>query len=215
MRDLGNALAPDEFLTVQDLENNPRKVLHWYDLLCPFCYVGQQRNSIFETSGVQVVQLPFQAHPDIPAAGRALGTRRGPMYARLEAEARAAGLPLVWPERLPNTRMALAAAEWARRHAIQSFPAFEKALFAAHFAFGEDLGDPHVIDRHANEAGVDVDAMHVSLDSGAAYALVDQSEALGRRLGVDGTPAWLVAGQLLQGLYPREVFEQLARAVVL
>jgi len=21
-------------------------VLHWYDLICPFCYIGQQRNAI-------------------------------------------------------------------------------------------------------------------------------------------------------------------------
>jgi predicted DsbA family dithiol-disulfide isomerase len=210
-----NAVPPDELLTLADAANDVRKVLHWYDLICPFCYVGQQRNSIFEESGLQVVHLPFQAHPDIPAAGRAVGTRRGPMYKRLEAEARAAGLPLLWPDRLPNTRMALAAAEWTRRHAIQSFPTFEKALFAAHFAFGEDLGDPRVIDRHATEAGVDVEAMHASLESGAAYDLVDQSEWLGRSLGVHGTPAWLVSGRLVQGLYPREHFQQLAREVAL
>lgn len=25
---------------------DPRTVLHWFDLLCPFCYAGQQRNQI-------------------------------------------------------------------------------------------------------------------------------------------------------------------------
>ena len=198
-----------------DAATDGRNALHWYDLLCPFCYIGQQRNVILEEYGIRVVQIPFQAHPDIPAGGRATGPRRGAMYERLESEARAAGLPLVWPGRLPNTRMALAAAEWTRRHAIRSFPTFQKALFAAHFALGEDLGDPRIVDRHANEAGVDVEAIHASLESGAAYDLVDQSESLGRKLGVHGTPAWFVAGQLVQGLYPREQFEQLAREVAL
>jgi hypothetical protein len=79
------------------------QVLHWYDFLCPFCHVGRQHNTIFESHGFEVVDLPFQAHPDIPLGGRAAGQRSGPMYACIEAEARAAGLPLVWPDRLPNT----------------------------------------------------------------------------------------------------------------
>jgi predicted DsbA family dithiol-disulfide isomerase len=204
-------VTPDGPLT--DVTNEAHNVLHWYDFLCPFCYVGQQRNSIFEEHGFNVVDVPFQAHPDIPLGGRSAGVRRGAMYARIEEEARLAGLPLFWPDRLPNTRMALAAAEWTRRHARQSFPAFKKALFAAHFALGENLGDRQVIGRHANEARVDVVAMHAALDSGAAYALVDQSEALARTLGVRGTPAWFIAGHLIPGLYPREQFEQLVHAL--
>jgi predicted DsbA family dithiol-disulfide isomerase len=194
-------------------EDETVEVLHWYDLLCPFCYVGEQRDAIFERQGLQVVSLPFEAHPDIPQGGRAAGPRGGPMYARIEQEARAAGLPLAWPARLPNTRMALAAAEWARRHAVHVFPAFRKALFAAHFAHGQDLGDLGVIDRHAAEAGVDTAAMHAALDSGAAYGYVDQSEALARRLGVRGTPAWYAGDRLIPGLQPREQFEKLARTL--
>jgi predicted DsbA family dithiol-disulfide isomerase len=109
--------------------------------------------------------------------------------------------------------MALAAAEWTRRHAPHSFPAFERALFAAHFALGEDLGDRNIIDRHAREAGVDVAAMHAALDNRSAYTLVDQSETLATKLGVRGTPAWFVAGRLIPGLYPHEQFEQLAQAL--
>lgn len=50
-------------------------VLHWYDFLCPLCYVGQQRNTIFESHGFEVADLPFQAHPDIPPGGRVVGER--------------------------------------------------------------------------------------------------------------------------------------------
>jgi predicted DsbA family dithiol-disulfide isomerase len=212
MVDVPDPVSPDETL-VADGPSAARRVLHWYDFLCPFCYVGQQRNSIFEDHGFEVVGMPFQAHPDIPLDGRVVGERSGPMYAHIEEEARAAGLPLVWPDRLPNTRMALAAAEWTRRHAPHSFPALEKALFAAHFALGEDLGDRNVIDRHAREAGIDVTAMHAALDDRSAYTLVDQSETLGAKVGVRGTPAWFVAGRLIPGLYPREQFEQLAQTL--
>jgi predicted DsbA family dithiol-disulfide isomerase len=211
MTDNLDGAQPDELLLATNESSGARRALHWYDFLCPFCYVGQQRNTIFASHGFDVVGLPFQAHPEIPPGGRAVGKRIGPMYGHIEEEARAAGLPLVWPDRLPNTRMALAAAEWTRRHAPQAFPALEKALFAAHFALSENLGDQNVIDRHAAAAGIDIAAMHEALDDGSAYALVDRSEALGKRLGVRGTPAWFVSGRLIAGLYPREHFDRLAR----
>ena len=213
MADRTNPLPPIEQLIRGDGPDGARRVLHWYDLLCPFCYVGQQRNTIFEAHGFTVIELPFQAHPEIPPGGRPAGERSEALVARIEAEAKAAGLPLAWPHRLPDTRMALAAAEWVRRHAPDSFPPFQKALFAAHFALGQDLGDRGVLDRHAAAAGVDIAAMHAALDDGSAEALVDQSEALGRRLGVQGTPAWLVAGRLIPGLYPREQFETLLQSL--
>src|SRR3954447_5117580 len=159
------------------LRDHPPGVLHWYDFICPFCYVGQQRNAILARRGLEVVELPFQAHPDIPPGGIPAGPRNGPMYTMLEHEAKEAGLPLHWPPRIPNTRRALAAAEWARRHQPQVFPQLHKDLFAAHFVLGEDLEDPAVIDRHATEAGVDLDALHAALADGSAAAAVLEAES--------------------------------------
>ena len=184
-------------------------VLHWYDFVCPFCYVGQQRNAILDRRGLEVVELPFQAHPEIPAGGVAAGSRSGPMYVMLEREAANAGLPLNWPPRLPNTRRALAAAEWTRRFQPSAFPRLHKDLFAAHFALGEDLGDPAVIDRHASEAGVDLNALHAALVDGSAVDAVTDAEALGRAHGVNGTPAWFADGQLIMGLQSPAEFERL------
>jgi 2-hydroxychromene-2-carboxylate isomerase len=90
-----------------------KSILHWYDFLCPFCYVGQNRTAILLRHGLDVVELPFQAHPDVPALGVSVGPRKGEMYSHLEREAKQAGLILNWPARLPNTRRALAAADWS------------------------------------------------------------------------------------------------------
>lgn len=187
-----------------------RNAFHWYDFLCPFCYVGETRSAVLERQGIKITDLPFEAHPDIPPEGRAMPTREGPVYAMIEAEAREAGLPLVWPARLPNTRMALAAAEWARRRAAESFPTFRKALFAAHFAMGEDLGDRETIVKHAVASGIAAAAIEGALDGTEAFDWVDRSEAMARSLGVNGTPAWFVGGRLVAGLYPTDQFEQLA-----
>jgi predicted DsbA family dithiol-disulfide isomerase len=191
-------------------QDDPRTVMHWYDFLCPFCYVGQHRTAILVHHGLHVVELPFQAHPDIPPGGIPAGPRHGPMYAMLEREAKEAGLPLHWPRRLPNTRRALAAAEWARRHQPRTFPQLHKDLFAAHFVLGEDLEDPAVIDRHASESGIDLAALHAALADDSAAAAVMEAEMMGRKYGAQGTPAWLLAQQLITGLRPAAEFERLA-----
>jgi predicted DsbA family dithiol-disulfide isomerase len=190
--------------------DNPGTVLHWYDFLCPFCYVGQHRNKILVRHGLEVVELPFQAHPDIPPGGIPAGHRNGPMYAMLEREAKEAGLLLHWPRRLPDTRRALAAAEWTRRHQPRAFPQLHKELFEVHFVFGEDLEDPAVIDWHASESGVDLAAMHAALDNGSAAGAVMEAETIGRKYGVEGTPAWLLDQRLIMGLLPAAEFERLA-----
>jgi predicted DsbA family dithiol-disulfide isomerase len=192
-----------------------RQVLHWYDFACPFCYVGQQRNTILERLGFDVIELPFQGHPDTPAEGRAIGRRSSPMVAFIEQEARSAGLSLNWPRHMPNTRMALAAAEWTRRHAPSSFRALQKALYTAHFVLGEDLGDAELIDRYAKSCGVDLTALHAALADGSAEHAVAQAEALGHEHGVQGTPAWLLPQGLINGLRPAAEFERLARDVAI
>jgi len=190
--------------------DDPAPVLHWYDFLCPFCYVGQQRNAILVRHGLHVLELPFQIHPEIPPGGIPAGPRDGWMYGMLEREASEAGLPLRWPPRLPDTRRALAAAEWARRQQPNAFPRLRKGLYEAHFVLGEDLEDPEVIDRHARESGADLAALHAFLADDSAAAAVREAELIGRQHGVRGTPAWLLDHWLITGLRPAAEFEQLA-----
>jgi predicted DsbA family dithiol-disulfide isomerase len=194
-------------------DDAPAPVLHWYDFVCPFCYIGQSRTAILVDAGLHVVALPFQAHPDIPPAGLVVGPRRGPRSKMLEREAAAEGLTLRWPARIPNSRNALAAAEWVRRTRPDAFGELQRKLFEAHFALGEDIGDQAVIDRHAADAGVDLRALHAALADGRAYLAVDQAEGAGRQCGVYGTPAWVLGGQLVAGLLPASEFESIVRDV--
>jgi predicted DsbA family dithiol-disulfide isomerase len=204
------AVTPIPRRSHQSRQDDPRTVLHWYDFLCPFCYVGQHRTAILARHGFHVVELPLQAHPDIPPGGIPAGPRSGPMYAMLEREARAAGLALNWPPHLPDTRRALAAAEWVRRHQPDDFPTVHGKLFEAHFVLGENLEDPAVIDAHARGSGVDVAALHATLADGSAMAAVAEPETIARGYGVQGTPAWLLAQRLISGLLPAAEFERRA-----
>lgn len=136
--------------------------------------------------------------------------RVGQMYAMLEREAKEAGLLLNWSARLPNTRRALAAAAWTRRHYPRAFPQLHKELFEAHFVLGEDLDDPDVVDRHAFGSGIDLAALQTALADGSAEKYVVEDETVGRQYGVQGTPAWLLGERLIVGLRPAAEFERLA-----
>jgi predicted DsbA family dithiol-disulfide isomerase len=204
-------VGTNDIALIDQQREDASTVLTWYDFVCPFCYVGQHRTAILIRHGAHVVELPFQIHPEIPAGGKYVGPRHGSMYEMLEREAREAGLPLRWPPRLPNTRYALAAAEWVRRNQSEAFRQFHHDLFEAHFALGENLEDPAVIGRHADASSVDVAALRAALADGSAVAAVTEAERLGRAWGVQGTPAWLIAHRLISGLLPASEFERLAR----
>jgi predicted DsbA family dithiol-disulfide isomerase len=196
------------------LPPGPRTALHWFDFICPFCYVGQLRDLVLRRSGLEIVHLPFQIHPQIPPEGIEAGPREGAMYRALEQEAARVGLPLNWPPRLPDTRAALSAAQWARRQRPDASADFNRALFAAHFQLGEDLADPGVIARHAAEVGIDPDVLRGVLADGSAARWLAEAEGTGRRFGVQATPTWLIAGTLLSGLRPESEFEALARTAL-
>jgi predicted DsbA family dithiol-disulfide isomerase len=186
---------------------------HWFDFTCPFCYVARSRSEILSSFGLLVVELPFQAHPEIPMAGIAMGPRSGEMYERLEREARNAGLLLRWPPRLPNSRYALAVAEWVRRYHPTGFSDLYNQLFLSHFGLGEDVGDAELVDRYAAQVGADMAFLHGATLDGSAIAAVDESELAARRAGVAGTPAWLVEGRRVDGLQAKTLFEQVGREI--
>lgn len=186
------------------------EALHWYDFLCPYSYIGQQRTAILLQRGISVVHLPLQGRRDIPAQGLRVESRNGLMYAQLVRDAKADGLQLKWSSHLPNTRGALACAEWVRRHCPDVFPQFHKSIFHAHFVLGENIGDPAVIDRHAAALGIDTAAWHTALADGSAGAALREAEALAQKSGVVRTPTWLIGEELIAGLQPVAEFERLA-----
>ncbi|WP_405590181.1 DsbA family protein [Streptomyces sp. NBC_01190] len=187
-------------------------VLHWYDFVCPFCYVGQDRSRILTKRGFTVLSIPLPIHPEIPQEGVEAGPRQGPMYEFLQNEARAAGLPLHWPARLPNTILALTVAEWVRRHEPGAFPALYAELFEAHFVRGEDIGALAVVQQHAAASGVDIPALTVAMTEPGPAQDVEQSSGLAEHFGIAGTPAWLVGSLAISGLRPRSEFEEFRSA---
>jgi predicted DsbA family dithiol-disulfide isomerase len=67
-----------------------------------------------------------------------------------------------------------------------------------------------VIDRHASKSGTDLAALHAALADDSAAEAVTEPEMIGRKHGVQGTPARLLGRRLITGLLPALEFERLA-----
>jgi predicted DsbA family dithiol-disulfide isomerase len=81
-------------------------------------------------------------------------------------------------------------------------------LFFSHFGLGEDIGDVNLVDRYLVKAGADATSIGRATLEGTANATINESEQAARRVDVAGTPAWFVEDQLLNGLKPKRLVEQ-------
>lgn len=95
--------------------------------------------------------------------------------------------PILRAESVDAARMALAAAQQGR------FAAFHQAMFR--------LGPPTAesIEAAARQAGVDLVQARAAIDSGALDAHLQTNAALASRIGISGTPGWVVGDQTLNG----------------
>lgn len=95
--------------------------------------------------------------------------------------------PILRPESVDAARMGLAAAQQGK------FAAYHDAMYA--------LGPPsaETIARAAKEAGVDIAAADKAIASGIYDSFLKTNIALANRIGVDGTPGWVIGDQVIAG----------------
>ena len=182
----------------------------WSDYLCPWCYLGRDRTALLESLGVSVTPLPYDLHPELPAA--AVASHRTAAWPRCtRGSARSA--PRSGSRSIPpSTSRARAsrsrAGEVVRGRRPDAFAALDAALFDAVFVTGEDIGDPDVLAEVVSRAGVDGGEVVDAVARGEGADEVRASIDAAHEVGVTGTPAWLLDGRLLiPGVQDRETIE--------
>ncbi len=177
------------------------------DAVCPWCYLGKRR---FEAAlrlmpdlAVAVHWRPFELNPDLPAGGVdragyiaakfADASRFEAAQSRLVELGRDAGIAFRFAQiaRMPNTRAAHALVALAGERA----DAAVDQVFAAYFERGEDIGDLEALGRVATAAGLDGTALRCRLRAREGFAEVEADEAVGRELGINGVPFFVLAGR--------------------
>ena len=166
---------------------------------------------LHEAFDVEVSWHGFELHPEVPAGGRSVaalfGAERATEY-RDYLQRFAAGfeVEIGWPDRVPNTRRALALTEHARDRG--KLEAVRDATMAAHWLEGRDIEGDADLRSIAEGVGLDPEAALSAADDPAYLARVDAAREQAHALGVTGIPTFLIGEQRAVGCQP---FAQLAR----
>lgn len=119
------------------------------------------------------------------------------------------GLPPSTPpaDVVPRTLTALRLGELARKHGRHT--AFHDRLMDAYWAESLDIGDPDVLRRLSEEAGLLTEAVESVISSERYLDIVRASTERAISIGVTGVPGFLLDGRLLVvGAHENDVFEQ-------
>jgi predicted DsbA family dithiol-disulfide isomerase len=161
---------------------------------------------------VDAVWLPFELHPEVPPEGMARSAYFPPgrlrqMDDRLQAMAAEAGLTMRRRGRMVNSRLALAAAEFARER--QAFDPVHRALFRVHWEGPGELDDVEELKRVVREAGLDEADLETALADGRYDKLLDAAREEALSVGINAVPAHVFGRRfLLVGAQPDEIYRQ-------
>lgn len=111
--------------------------------------------------------------------------------------------------RMPNTRRALAVAEFARDKG--RLKEFRSGVMDAHWKEGRDIGDGDVLGELAADAGLDPEKSVLAAVDHVYLDRVDDSRLEYKRVGVGGIPAFVFRTEAIEGCQP---YENLAAAAL-
>jgi predicted DsbA family dithiol-disulfide isomerase len=191
----------------------PPKVTVYSDYICPFCFIGKRlADRLEERFGIETEWKAFEIHPEIPRGGcdfESLGFSGGmadALLSRVMGLADEVGVRIVPPARIPNSRLALEVAEFAKEGA--RFREYHEAVFRAYWQEGTDIGDREQLFAIAGGAGLDPADLESYLRSGQADAKLSESLGEVLRLGIDGVPTFIIGTRKVVGAQPFEVLER-------
>lgn len=200
------------------------------DVVCPWCFVGRRRlaQAVELLDGkheIRVTWKPYQLNPWIPAEGMdraeyrrikfGSAERASGMDGKLRETGHELGIELNFDkiQRAPNTlnahRLAWLASQQDRQIEVVD------ALFQAYFTDGKDVGDLATLVEVAASVGLDADEVRRFLESEEAVAEVEEELNVGRSLGIDGVPFFLLAEKYgVSGAQPADVLANVIERVV-
>lgn len=156
---------------------------------------------------------PYLLDPTIPPEGKARKPQTRPDDPPTQIESRGADGGLMFRRGrtwTSNSHLALEAAEYAAEtpHAM----AFHRAMFKAYFDDLEEIGDPDVIVRVGESAGLDGAELREVLESRRYRQQVDDGIQWAREVGVSGVPTFVFEDKwAVVGAQDYPVFESLIR----
>ena len=190
------------------------------DLSCPWCYIGRERLEIAiaqrnEDSGAKFVieHVPFRLNPHFAPEGmsrrdyrvRKFGSWEESQHrdAAVEIAAHADGLPINFSkiDRTPATLAGHCLIGFVAREAGADEAAhLTRALYAAYFEDGQDIGDLTFLGTLAESHGLSRDAALACITSRNCLETIISTEQHWAAQGIAGVPAFVLpSGALISG----------------
>ena len=188
------------------------------DYICPFCYIGYLRlETLRDEFDVRVDWRFLEIHPDNPPEGRPLSELGYPadhwqmLMQNLARMAEEEGVKLAERRFTTNSRRALKLAEATKEADPGVFHRLNERLYEAYFLEQQNIGDPAVLRRLAEQAGVLPELVESAWTEPRFTRVLEQNLRDAARLGINGTPAFLFGEQVIAGAVPVSTLRQLAR----
>ena len=151
--------------------------------------------------------MPPEGIPRTPKEGEINGFQP---YLREHADE--LGLKLKRSPIVPCSRPALEAAEYAKGQG--KFDQFHLAVFKAYWEEAKNIGLESIILEIARKCALDVAEVKRCLDDGCyTQSVINQSEEA-RKSGINGIPAYVVGGFLIEGVQPYQFFQRAVEAAL-
>jgi predicted DsbA family dithiol-disulfide isomerase len=167
--------------------------------------------TFIEKHNAQVEWRPFYLRPDTPPEGMELPdyvkSRMAQTNVRLKQMANAAGLEMVFATRIPNTRLAHEATEYATQKGKHL--EFHSVVFDKFYGRGEDISQWDALRDAALQVGLDADEMQSEVEAGKYTATVNALVKEASQIGVTGVPTYVLNDRYaIVGAQPYEAFLQ-------
>jgi predicted DsbA family dithiol-disulfide isomerase len=187
------------------------------DYICPFCYIGHLRlERLREDFDLQVDWRFLEIHPDNPPEGRPVAELGYPAHhwetlmQNLARMAEEEGVALPRREFTTNSRRALKLAEAAKEEGPEVFRRLNARLYEAYFLEQRNIGDPGVLRDLAEQSALTPERVDAAWSEPRYDDILRQNLQDAARLGINGTPAFVIGGRLVTGAVPLATLRQLA-----
>jgi 2-hydroxychromene-2-carboxylate isomerase len=184
--------------------SSPR-VEFWYEFASTYSYLSAMRiEPLAAEAGVDVIWKPLLLGPIFRAQGwdtspfNIYPAKGKYMVRDMERLAAARGLPFKLPSPFPQN--SLHAARLAIIGHVEGWGlAFARAVYAAEFAQGADIGSKRVLVAILAQLGLDAEALLARSATDDNKQRLRQQTEEAQELGIFGAPSFLVGGELFWG----------------
>jgi len=177
----------------------------YFDFSSPYGFLGSQRiDALAARYGREVTWRPYLMGAAMKISGSPPLVAQPLLaeYSRhdLERSARLIGVPFTLPEPFPVATVAACRAYyWLVAQDAMTARKLARALYAAYFTNGRNIGEPETVVEVGTEQGLDRDALQAGLQDPEVKArLRDETDTAIER-GVFGAPFFIVDGEAFWG----------------